>query len=88
MSIFLFSLFDCFRFSIFQYDFVCALAGIVLLICWSGRVLLSFSFNSLNCFSGLVLLCFFTSSNKKMFRFTSFCRFFNILRDIFLTSLG
>ena len=26
---------------------------------------------------------FFTSSNKKMFRFTSFCRFFNILRDIF-----
>ena len=34
------------------------------------------------------MLCFFTSSNKKMFRFTSFCRFFNILRDIFLTSLG
>ena len=30
---------------------------------------------------------FFTSSNKKIFRFTSFCRFFNILRDIFLTSL-
>ena len=31
---------------------------------------------------------FFTSSNKKMFRFTSFCRLFNILREIFLTSLG
>ena len=30
---------------------------------------------------------FFTSSNKKMFRFTSFCRLFNILREIFLTSL-
>ena len=26
---------------------------------------------------------FFTSSNKKVFRFTSFCRFFNILRDTF-----
>ena len=33
-------------------------------------------------------LIFFTSSNKKIFRFTSFCRFFNILREIFLTSLG
>ena len=66
MSIFLFSLFDCFRFSIFQYDFVCALADIVQLICWSGRVLLSFSFNSLNCFSGLVLLCFFNSSSPSL----------------------
>ena len=25
---------------------------------------------------------------RKMFRFTSFCRLFNILREIFLTSLG
>ena len=25
---------------------------------------------------------FFTSSNKKMFRFTLFCRFFNILPEI------
>ena len=80
--------FDSFNFSIFLDDFVCVLAGNVQLICWSGRVRLSFSFNSLNCNSGLVLLCFFTSSNKKMFRFTSFCRLFNILRDIFLTSLG
>ena len=31
---------------------------------------------------------FFTSSNKKMFRFTSFCGFYNILRGVFLTSLG
>ena len=38
--------------------------------------------------SGILPAMFFTSSNKKMFRFTSFCRFFNILRDIFLTSLG
>ena len=37
---------------------VCVLAGIVQLICWSGRVYLSFSFNSLNCISGLVPLCF------------------------------
>ena len=31
---------------------------------------------------------FFTSSNKKMFCFTSFCHFFIFLREIFLTSLG
>ena len=86
MSIFLFILFDYFSFSIFLM--ILCLAGIVRLICCSGRVLLIFLFNSLDCISGLVLLCFFTSSNKKMFRFTSFCRFFNILRDIFLTSLG
>ena len=30
---------------------------------------------------------FFTSSNKKLFFFTSFCRLFDILRQIFLTSL-
>ena len=39
----------------------CLLAGFVQLIYWSGRVLLSFSFNSLNCISGLVLLCVFLS---------------------------
>ena len=60
MIIFLFCLFVCF--SIFWDDFVCSLAGIVQLICWSGRVLLSFSFNSSNCISGLVLLCFISSS--------------------------
>ena len=58
MSIFLFSLIVCF--SIFRDDFVCVLAGIVQLICWSGRVLLSFRFNSLNCVSAFVLLCFFS----------------------------
>ena len=59
MSIFLFSLFDCFCFSIFRDDFVCVLAGIVVqLICWSGRIFLCFLFISLNCISGLVLLCF------------------------------
>ena len=52
MRIFLFSL-------IVLEDFVYILAGIVQLICWSGRILLSFSFNSLNCISGHVLLYFF-----------------------------
>ena len=45
-------------FSIFFY-FLCVLAGIVQFFCWSGRVLLNFSFNFLNCISGLVLQCFF-----------------------------
>ena len=63
----------------FLDDFVCVLAGIVQLICWSGRVCLSFSFNSLNCVSGLVLLCFFfTSSNffslYHFAAFSTFCR--------------
>ena len=48
-------------FSIFGDDFVCVLAGIVHVTCWSGRVRLRFSFNSLNCISGVVLLCFFCS---------------------------
>ena len=52
----LFSLFDCFSFSIFEIVF---LAGIVKLICWSVVILLSFLFNSLDCISGPVLLCFF-----------------------------
>ena len=56
MCIFLFS-FRSFSFSI--DDFVCVLAGIVQLICWSGRVSLSFSFNSLNCISGLVYVFLF-----------------------------
>ena len=34
------------------------LSGIFQLICWSGTVVLSFSFNSLNCFSEFVLLFF------------------------------
>ena len=58
MSIFLLS-FDSFKFSIILDDFVCVLAGIVQLICWSGRVRLIFLFNSLNCISGLVLLYIF-----------------------------
>ena len=29
------------------------------------------------------LTVFFTSSNKHLFRFTSFCRFFDIMREIF-----
>ena len=49
MSIFLFSLFDYFSFSIVLDYLVCNMAGIVQLICWSGRVLLSFQFNSSNC---------------------------------------
>ena len=55
MSIILF-IFDSLSFSIFIDDF-CVLAGTVQLICWSGRVRLGFSFNSLSCMSGLVLLC-------------------------------
>ena len=52
-------LFDCFCFSLFRDHFVCVLAGIVIqLICWSGKVLLSFLIISLNCISGHVLLCF------------------------------
>ena len=57
MSIFLFS-FDSFSLMI-----LFVLADIFQLICWSGRVPLSFSFSSLNCISGLVLLCFFISSS-------------------------
>ena len=45
------------------------MAGIVQLICWSGRVLLSFLLDCLNCFAGFVLLCFFISFN----RFVSSC---------------
>ena len=56
MSIFLFTLFDLV--SQFSDDFVCVLAGIVQLICLSGKEFLIFLFNSLNCISGLVLLCF------------------------------
>ena len=33
--------------------------------------------------SGLVLLCFFTASNKNLFCFTSFCRFFDFMREVF-----
>ena len=43
---------------------------------------------SLNHTSGLVLLCFFLLRRTFLFRFTLFCRFFDILREIFLTSLG
>ena len=63
------------------FDDFCVMAGIVQLIRWSGRVRLSFSFNSLNCISGLVLLCFFTSSNKKCFALLHFAAFstFNVI---------
>ena len=54
MIIFLFRLFVSQFFEMILF----VLAGIVQLIHWSGRVLLSFSFNSLNCTSGLVLICF------------------------------
>ena len=33
------------------------LAGVDRLILWSGTIVLSFSFNSLDCISGLVMLC-------------------------------
>ena len=51
----------------------------------------SFLFGQWKFFELYVRTCpamFFASSNKKMFRFTPFCHFFNILREIFLTSLG
>ena len=64
MVIFLFSLFDSFRFSTFEIVF---LAGIAQLIFWSGTLGL-FLFNSLNCNSGLVLLCFLL--RRTFFRFT------------------
>ena len=66
MSIFLFSLFDG-LFLIFFY-FLCVLTGIVKFFCWSGRVLLNFSFNFWNCISGLVLQCFFISSSRFLLR--------------------
>ena len=62
MIIFLYSLFDYFSFSTFWDVFVCVLVGNVYLICWSGRVSLSFSVNSADCISGLLLLCFFLKS--------------------------
>ena len=82
--IFLFSSFHSFTFSTFEIVF---LAGIVQLICWS--ILLGlFCIQFLGLYFRTCPAMFFTSSNKKMFRFTSFCRFSNILRDICLTSLG
>ena len=57
MSIFFFSFLVLIS-QFFGDDFVSVFAGIVHVICWSGRVLLSVSFNSLNCISGLVLLYF------------------------------
>ena len=54
---------------------VCVLAGIVQLICWSVTVLLSFSFNSLNCVSGLVLLCFLLRGIKIWFALPHFAAF-------------
>ena len=74
----LFSLFDCFSFSTFWDDIACALAGIVQLICLSGRVLLSFSFNSWNCISGLVLLCDFTAFNANVSYFRTFQKWYSV----------
>ena len=56
------------------------LADFVQLIYWSGRVLLSFSFNSLKCISGLVLLCF---CFVELFFALPFCRFFDIFLGYF-----
>ena len=58
-------------------DFVCVLALIVQLICWSGRVRLSFLFNSLNCISGLVLLGFFLLRRTffSLYHFAAFSAF-------------
>ena len=53
-------------FSIYLDNFFRIWAGIVQLICCSGRLIPSFSFSSLICFSGLVLLCF-------LFRRRDFC---------------
>ena len=78
IRIFLFSLFDCFSFSIFWDDFVCVLACIVQLMCWSDRVLLSASFNSLNCISGLILLCFLF---LKLFFFDKAFKFLSIKHE-------
>ena len=66
MSIFLISLLEGFIFSNFWDDFVSVLAGIVQLICCSGRILLKLSFNYFDCISGIVLLCFFNSSSPSM----------------------
>ena len=41
---------------------VCVSAGIVQLMCRSGRVLLILSIRALDCISGLVLLCFLVRS--------------------------
>ena len=86
MVIYLFSLFDCVSQFFVIFDFVCVLAGIVDLICWSSRVILSFHSFLLIVIQDLSCYVFFTSSNKKMFLFTSFCRLFNILREIFRLS--
>ena len=59
---------DCFSFSIFRDHFVCVLAGVVQLVCWSHRVLLSFSFNSLNAFQDLSCYVFFISSSPFLLR--------------------
>ena len=78
-------------FSLFVSQFfemiLCVLAGLVHLICWSGRELLSFSFNSLNCISRLVLLCFFTSSNFfSLYHFAAFSAFCVLILLCFFTS--
>ena len=69
---YIFVQFVCFSIISFSFFFkyFCVLAGIFQFICWSGRVLLSFSFNILNCNSGHFLLCLFTSSNRFLFRLT------------------
>ena len=51
----LLDLFECFSFSNFEIVF---LAGIVQMFCLSSTLVLSFSFNSVDCFSGRVLLFF------------------------------
>ena len=72
MIIYLFSLFDCLFLSFFVmiFDFVCVLAGIVDLICWSSRVILSFHSILWIVFQDLSCYVFFTSSNRFLFRQT------------------
>ena len=55
MSLFLLSLFDCFS---FFFGMILSVFWLALLICWSGRVFLSFPVNSLDCFLGIVLHVF------------------------------
>ena len=57
------------------FDDFCVLAGIVQVICWSGRVRLSFSVNSLNCISGFVLLFFYFVELFSLYHFAAFSTF-------------
>ena len=68
MIFFLFNLSDYVSFSTLKLFFFAGINSIDLLVRFS--LVLSISFNSLDCISGFVLLCFFTSSNRFLFRLT------------------